>query len=624
MSVQPFRRILLSLFIVLLGVAGLRLAAQQQAPGRTLGAGGEPISVNFLAVTADGKPVTDLKPEEVVLKVDGKARQLQSMKYVAVAEAAAGAPAVDAAVSLPPAFGINATAGGGPGRTVLLVVDNETLTAGGETATRSAIEKFVKALGPNDQVGLTTIPHGGLQVDITSDRAKLLAALPNLIGQGSSSEANSDGRARSLADLVALTGIIGNMANYGGSTDVVFLSSSLFGIHDAVVGKGKNSGADVTSSSDTSGAGAATQATVISEDEFKNIANAIAGTQVQFYMIEPEDRATSITSTDSPVGGLENLTGQTGGPLWHLALPGGETALDRVARETSGYYTATFMPDPSERNSATHQMNVSVSRKDVTVRARPDVTYAKAGAAAAASISAKDMLKVAKVYRDLPFRAVAFTRRNGTDPKLLVVAMAEPADGKTRFTEMSAALYDSTGKLVVQSSADSAGLAASPVVMALPVAPGTYRLRVAAKDSSGRAGTVDYPVDATIAVAGSLKVGPVVLGTGAGATFAPKFQFSNEPEASATIELYGDKKDIISVLTAEGVKFDVAKTVDGAAMPGFEKLVGAASASNEADKFIITAKIPLANLPPGDYVVRVVVTGQPSARVMHTLRKIGG
>ncbi len=86
---------------------------------------------------------------------------------------------------------------------------------------------------------------------------------------------------------------------------------------------------------------------MISEDEFKNIANAIAGTQVQFYMIEPEDRATSITSTDSPVGGLENLTGQTGGPLWHLALPGGETALDRVARETSGYYTATFMPDYS-------------------------------------------------------------------------------------------------------------------------------------------------------------------------------------------------------------------------------------------------------------------------------------
>ncbi len=110
-------------------------------------------------------------------------------------------------------------------------------------------------------MGLTTIPHGGLQVDITSDRAKLLAALPNLIGQGSSSEANSDGRARSLADLVALTGIISNMASYGGSTDVVFLSSSLFGIHDAVVGKGKNSGADVTSSSDTSGAGAATQAT---------------------------------------------------------------------------------------------------------------------------------------------------------------------------------------------------------------------------------------------------------------------------------------------------------------------------------------------------------------------------
>ena len=55
-----------------------------------------------------------------------------------------------------------------------------------------------------------------------------------------------------------------------------------------------------------------------------------------------------------------------------------DTNLLNVARDCR-LLPATFDPDPSERNAATHRLDVGVTRDAVRVRARPEVIIPPAG-----------------------------------------------------------------------------------------------------------------------------------------------------------------------------------------------------------------------------------------------------
>ena len=50
---------------------------------------------------------------------------------------------------------------------------------------------------------------------------------------------------------------------------------------------------------------------------------------------------------------------------------------------------------------------------------------------------------------------------------------------------------------------------------------------------------------------------------------------------------------------------------------------GVVSATNEPDKFIVNAAIPIGALPPGDFIVRAIVglEDQPAGRVYRIFRK---
>jgi hypothetical protein len=65
----------------------------------------------------------------------------------------------------------------------------------------------------------------------------------------------------------------------------------------------------------------------------------------------------------------------------------------------------------------------------------------------------------------------------------------------------------------------------------------------------------------------------------------------------------------------------VATTLNGQPLL---QMMPAVDPTGEADRFNVTAAIPLGALPPGDYVIRAIVglEGQPEGRVVRTLRKI--
>ncbi len=150
------------------------------------------------------------------------------------------------------------------------------------------------------------------------------------------------------------------------------------------------------------------------------------------------------------------------------------------------------------------------------------------------------------------------------------------------------------------------------------MAPGQYRVRVAATDDSGKSGAVDVQVNAGLGTAGPLKLSSLLLGAPQGENgMKAQLTFSTEEQLMVYMELYGQ-------LTAGiEVKFEIAKSDAGPAL-GDPYPPAGGGPTNEPDKLQVFAKIPIAKLAPGDYVIRALVKmeGQPEGKVIRTFRKV--
>jgi hypothetical protein len=334
--------------------------------------------------------------------------------------------------------------------------------------------------------------------------------------------------------------------------------------------------------------------------------------RAQFYVIHP-DYAQSAASD-----GIGALQGQTNAQLFHL-ITNSEPGLSRMARETSGYYVATFDTEPDELVGKPHPSSVKTTRKDVEVRDRPYLVVGRAGPTAhtvtpTTVVTAEGMARSGKPYKDLPLRATASPFRNSNGSVNVIVAW-EPTDPSVKVMTAYAALIDEAGAAREIWPGQTDPLTTWPTALGMTVKPGTYRLRITAIDSNGRQGSVDDTVVAELPQAGALQISGLLLGLQPGGKFAPRLQFTNEPEAVAYLELYG-----ASEAMRVGAAIEVSNTTDGKA---FSTQAGTFASLGEDGKYAITAKIPLANLAPGDYVVRAIVgeAGKPARRVIRTLHK---
>jgi hypothetical protein len=214
-------------------------------------------------------------------------------------------------------------------------------------------------------------------------------------------------------------------------------------------------------------------------------------------------------------------------------------------------------------------------------------------------------------------RTTAFSSMMPGDSKLKVIAIAEPTDPSVKLTAAGAGLFDAKGKLTAQWTATDADLATPTrtLMAGLAVPPGVYRLRFAAVDTLGRTGSADQEITVELVPAGPLKLSAIALGLSRGG-FVPKLQFSAEPTALAYFEIYGPPQERVSVAV------EIARDING---PALASVPGSIGATQEPNRYSATAAVPIGSLPPGDYVVRAVVgvPGQPSGRVLRTLRKVG-
>lgn len=567
------------------------------------------IAIDFYAITADGRPIADLRPDEVTVRINGRTKILKSLQYVEVASLAPTTAPGEAARPLPPPFGSNSTSG--HGRAFIIVIDDESLRPGKERPMRAAIGQLLGNLSPRDRVSVHTVPHGGMKADFTTDHDKVAEAVNLITGQAPQDESGQDGACRTRNNLESLEGLMYSLAGGEGPTVVVFFSTGMLGPRrDNPITR-------------------APGMCELTPQHFVKVGTAAAAARAHFYIVRPDEgpvRAGALmvetiagagfTGSNNPLEGIENLAGVTGGH--RLSIPGGgETTLVRIARETSGYYLASVEPEGAEKDRGSHGLDVRVSRQGAVVRSRPEfsTTRPKPTQSFAATMTPYDMLRTGRVLRDLPLRAAGFPSLNSPDGKLKIVIFAETIDPAGTITAAAAGLFDSQDRLVDIWNAMESDLGGNTLLAARAVEPGTYRLRVAARDASGRGGTADFEVTAQLVSAGSLKLSSIVLGLSR-EKFVPRLQFSTEPVATAYLELYGGTPgERISAIV------EVAQNVDSPAMVSTPLII---EASGEDGRYLATGAVPIGALPAGDFVVRAVVgiEGQPAGRVLRTLRKV--
>lgn len=253
-----------------------------------------------------------------------------------------------------------------------------------------------------------------------------------------------------------------------------------------------------------------------------------------------------------------------------------------------------------------------MKRERVKVRVQTQLALAKA----ARGPSPRDMLRVSAIHRDLPLRVTGYSSRHPGANTVKVVAVFEPIDPAVKLTGAAVGLFDQNGSLVAQWTAQGQDLARQPSVAALTAPPGLYRLRVAAVDTAGRAGSADYGLKAEIVRADPLMISALALGVAQSVSFAPRLQFGSDPQAIGYLEVYGVPKSGALATTLE-----LAESDTDAAMATATTTIGATTTE---DVKIVFGGFAIEALPPGDYQVRAVVSldGKPVGRVTRTLRKV--
>jgi hypothetical protein len=360
-------------------------------------------------------------------------------------------------------------------------------------------------------------------------------------------------------------------------------------------------------------------------DQFKRITAAASAAHANFYVVVPADigltapgaresiAGVGYLGSDNPLEGIEHFEGATGATRLPLDATG-TASLARLMRQTTAYYEAELEPDRADTYGRSRPLSVHVQRKDVSVRARPEITLIDPARHAAVKLTVPDLLGSFEQAPDVALRITGFpVREPGGAASIRVGVLVETADPAATLSSAGALLVAADGRVAGRWFAKDA--TQRPLIGAIAVAPGTYTLRVAAVDAAGRSGLAETAIDASLVEVGPLSLGGLMLGVSRPEGMTLRLEFHAEPVAIASFDIYGGTPD-----TRLGAALEVARELDG---PALVTLPLTLSRGDES-RVTATGSVPLGALQPGDYVVRGIVRLEDGTigRVTRTLRKV--
>jgi tetratricopeptide (TPR) repeat protein len=309
---------------------------------------------------------------------------------------------------------------------------------------------------------------------------------------------------------------------------------------------------------------------------------------------------------------LETLAGMTGGASFRVDV-GAESAFERLSRELAGYYRLGVERDTADLDGKARRMKVQVARGGLTVRAREifDARRFEDRNASARLVSALDSPIPAT---GIGMRVTSYLAADAEDPnKLKVVLSGEATRVDPGEAEFQVLVQDLEGNRIVageralgQPAGDVLAFSAN-----LPLPPGSYVIRVAVIDGTGRIGAVDHRADVRAQSFGPVSaVGPVLIRVPPGTQARPRVAMTDvrqDERLALQVDLEGNVPD-------SHVTFEIAASADGPAL-----VESAASMSNGSRSGSLMAQgvAEMRVLPPGSYVVRAKISaaGRPVGQV---------
>ena len=615
---------------LLSGSAPTPLHSQQTQPP-PFKSGVDLLTLQTSVLDKDGRPITDLTPADFTVTVAGKPRKVLFARYRGGGSSGSGATGSPTAVPVSPAAHADNTATAG-GRLIMFVVDRDSIRRGSEKALLESSTAILDALSPADAVGVLSIPVGG--VDPTRDHARVRDELKKIAGTQPTpvggvkdrSLAWDEALAFERGDQTTMRTVIDRECT--GSNRIASCPQDLEVQARTLLSAGRGHARTVLQSLEgmlkalkpvrgpkyivqISGGQAFDQEILIHYNDFARAAAAARITLYAVHVDQPDSDVADRRTVPSEFGGrdlsvgLTTMTGMTGG-AYYAGVGRATGVFDRIKTEIANDYEIGLETLPADADGKMRDVDVKVNRPGVSIRTRRQVLLAKDDTASKDPLLT--LLSQPTDIADLPIAVASYTTR-GEEPASLRVLLS--AEFGAPIADWAFAVFD-RNKVIAdgrQQSTDEVGKRI--LTTSLQLAPGRYRIRIAATASDGRAGVIDAPLPVGLRAAGPLQLSDVILGTALSGRIQPLRRIVAGQRLAALLE-------IVSADVAALEKTRVAMEIlpEGASEPIRRVLMAARSGASSV-VVLAEAQIDTTALPPGRYTASAIalIDAQPVGRV---------
>ena len=643
------RACLAAVLAVACGSAAAAVQQQQQpspppqAPPFT--AGVELARLDIEVTDALGRPIRDLRAEEVEVEEGGVRRPVVLLQHVraplgSYAEAARRTIGGD----------VSTNRGAPRGRLYVLVFDQSHIAPRNEAVARRAAERFLRTrIRPGDRVALFGLPGPGAAVGFTSDVGRVIGALPNLAGAREPARFTGIGEIREFEAFEIDRGNqemlqrvllrLGEEAPFGVTAmDVRDASRSVVNRADFQARQFLDTFADlVRGLRQVEGR---KEVILVSEGfhadnvgrDLERVAAAAAQSYSAVHALDINRRDAGIeersflggqqfTAVQSRVAPLGTLAAETDGELFVQAAPRLDVVLEEIAGRSDDHYIVGFEPgrDGADDSEAYRRVTVRVARPGAQVRTRTGYVLGRGNTAARGRQPAIDAALAAPfALQGLRVEYTTYVLR-GRTPGLPTVVLSLDAELPVAAARAGGA---ADVVFVVREARTGQAVASGTDVIPLPVSaepaggagrgsyrvqfeapPGAYLMRAVVREPGGAIGSADRRFEIPSMNSAAVSAGDIVLGS-PDDRFPVRATAFTEDGLSGTVELFGSPDD----LEAADVELALVSAGDGGAVSRIGTSDVDIVDGRREDRRLARLELPLGGVPAGRYVVQVDVT----------------
>ena len=650
--------------LIALMALGTTPAAGQDPSRPTFTSGVDLVRLDVRVVDADGRPVTDLRPDEIEIQDHGATLPVVLFQRV---HEPAGSYVEDAIRATTAEVSSNAAFP--RGHLYILVFDQQHIAPGNEQRARMAAERFIRRrVRPSDRVALFALPGPGPRIGFTADRSRAIEALASIRGSYERSVATPLGTmtayeahrvvqgdeslAATLATRMAaeagdaVTGVgdaLGGRA-MGGETEAPAVTRRLLQENARAVVRQSDSGsrqflqrlADViTGFRDIEGR---KTLVLFSEGflqdnlsrELEAVAAAAAQAYCVFYAMDVNSRSTALSEAFAPdttlateiqarIAPLSTLAVETDGALIVDAAGRGSEELDKIADVTQDYYLVGFAP-PADARAAPGQYRrvaVKVRRAGARVSARTGYAVAPSPGPADRRRSIDALLGAPFVQQGLKVDYTTYVLRDAERGRQRVVlslaadlpVRARPGDAAdvvfvVRDVRDGRVAASGTGAIPLPAeprAGEPGGTGAWRVQFSVP--PGSYLMRSVVREPGGLAGSADRRLEIRPLDGPDVTVSDLILASAIGGLPVSPRAYTGSG-LTALLEAYARAPNQLDTLD---VRFELRRQADAVPLSTIQAELRPTEADGAGVRRRAQLLMPLDDVPPGDYLAHAVV-----------------